>query len=345
MQKIIITTTILSLIISLSSARVLTKNNPMASKDSSSHSSSHSISQKQKDNVTVTVSHKKIDKDDDVLSHKSKDSSVKSKIQANEQWKNVAQKVSDSLSNKSDDVSPATKNQANEQWKNIAQNPVVVNDFKAPVIEMKQSHFDDVMKSEESSHKQTDKMFNAVTTHVVNNLNDQIRSQNQALMKQNTSHKTSEDHHSSSCSHPSHSHFNKSHDNESAESMNAKELMKNAIAKKVEDMKQNIQNGSVVLNETVEDSRKSSDTSSLKTNSHATHSHATNETCTRLDKESSHNSDVIEETTVKTNSKVLDESKVESSHVSEVKDSREDSSEGVKLFASFAGMIALIFLA
>lgn len=339
MQKIIITSTILSIIISLSSARVLTKNAKLASGNSSS--SSQSLSQKNQ--TEFRISHKKVDKDED---------------------------------------SPSLKNADLKSMSGFASNNQIVVkqmdfDMKSPKIEMKKSHLSPMTKSENSSHKSNSQMFNAVQNHVVTKLNDNIRQHNEALMRQDTpSHNTSScsnsdhshyqkkddnirteqkivmkketpSHNTSSCSNSNHSHYQKKQDDESVSNvvMDTNNLMKNAIAHKVQALKQDIQNGSVVLNDQVEVSRQSSNSSSLRTNSHATHSHATNETCNRIKDESSKNSEVIEETVIETHNQVLDQSVVESSHVSEVRDSREDSSEGAKIMTTLVGIIALVMLA
>ena len=156
----------------------------------------------------------------------------------------------------------------------------------------------------------------------------------------------------------------------SNKSSDAKKLVTAAIQKKLKDMKEGVNNGSIVLNNEVEQVR-SNETSSLVTNSHATHSHATNEPCTREKKSEvsslktdshathshrsdescnrkkenvSNNSDVEEEIVVPTHSQVL-KKEDDNSEVVTVQDSRVSTSTSVKVASALVGMVTLMVLA
>jgi len=253
MSKIIFTTMILSIIFTSSSARVLSKQNKQNNKSSASSSSQSSMKSNE---YKITNFNQKIDKDEDRI-----------------QFKDISMPTSqNSLENKTNLISQAVMKQLDDK-NNLKPQTFVINNQHVVTANSFDKSFEEMSSKKNKSvvsdlqESQSNHQIVVVQSPKVN----QVIIRHDLLNKKG-SHSIDEDVHSVS-----------------NQSVDHKKLVSAAIQMKLNNMKQGVKDGSIVLNQDIEQVR-SSQSSSLVTNSHATHSHATNEPCNRKNQEQESNS-------------------------------------------------------
>ena len=337
MKKFIITSTLFAFLIFTSSSRVLTKNSKNQMLNQSSQTSSQTSSHNSSQSSSHLNEHMDIQTRNDAIVNQMKEQ-IMTKIQKDIESHHSQESINEVHYKANVIVNPLLKN---ESELTTRQNELVI---QSPTINAQLD-----LKSLQTHDVSVKNQKNMLQTAILSKLNE-VKETNQSpkkMVEQRSNSSLTSQNHQELQSYRTPSEQTSSHNNLEEESNQTlkNQLMimaKNKIAENFE-AKPFVTVQPVILNEVTHEHR-SNETSSLVTNSHATHSHATDESCNRLKKEnasqSSNNTDVQEETIIKTNSQVLSEN--QSSAIDHISDSRVSSSNGIKLASAFIGVVTMI---